>query len=256
MSIKNAGTWAAEKTLGTVTKDEARQCYLPRHPLKGPELLRRLYSAYGPQSWWPAKTRFEVIVGAYLTQNTAWRNVELAIANLRKAKKLSLAAFRKLPLSDLQQLVRPSGFYRQKAANLKAFVAYLDAQHGGSLNKFFRLPMAQLRAELLQLPGVGPETADCILLYAAQKPVFVVDVYARRVLARHGIIENQSRYSEIQRLIEGHFVATSNNGSLIANLNEFHALLVEVGKRHCRKQARCAGCPLESCLPQLKNQGE
>jgi len=247
LSITNKGTWTASKTLGTVTKDGVRPYYLRRYPLDGPELLRRLHAAYGPQRWWPAKSRFEMIVGAYLTQNTAWRNAALAIANLRRAGKLTASAFRQTALPELERLLRPSGFYRQKAANLKAFVHYLYAQHAGSLHKLLHLPTDRLRTELLQLPGVGPETADCILLYAAQKPVFIVDVYARRVFSRHGMMETNATYAEIQAVIEKQFNA--NNATRIQDFNEFHALLVEVGKRHCGTQARCEGCPLESCLP-------
>ena len=164
---------------------------------------KALFSRYGPQNWWPAESRFEVIVGAYLTQNTNWGNVEKAIANLREARVLSLKAMREIPVSKLEKLVRPSGFFRQKARKLKAFIVFLDNKYSGSLARMFAQPTEKLRAELLELNGVGPETADSILLYAGNHPVFVVDAYARRVLERHGMITAKKSYEEIRAMIEG-----------------------------------------------------
>lgn len=224
---------------------------LPVRTLETSEIMERLFNAYGPQHWWPAKTRFEVIVGAYLTQNTAWRNVELAINNLRRARMISPSAIHRAQLNTVEQLIRPSGYYRQKAANLKAFVQYLYANHSGSLTSLFKRATPTLRKELLSLPGVGPETADCILLYAANRPVFVVDVYARRLFFRHGLVRQDSTYLEIQSWVESQFAASpcKNTSDLTRKFNEFHALIVEVGKHHCRKEARCQYCPLQSCLP-------
>ncbi len=172
-------------------------------------------SRYGPQNWWPARSRFEVIVGAYLTQNTNWSNVEKAMLNLRRARppqRQRHAYNRRLPNS--KHLVRPSGYFRQKARNLKTFIAFLDRRYSGSLSRMFAEPTAKLRAELLELNGVGPETADSILLYAGNHPVFVVDAYTRRVLLRHGIIGEKTGYEEIRAMIE-HAISSSGAESLI-----------------------------------------
>ena len=163
---------------------------------------RALFRVWGPQHWWPAETRFEVIVGAYLTQNTAWTNVELALANLRQADVLSVEGIRKASLRRLERLIRPSGYFHQKAARLKIFVRFLDKNHEGSLDHFFAQPTDQLREELLSLNGVGPETADSILLYAGNHPVFVVDAYTRRILDRHGILPEKTDYEEIRELFQ------------------------------------------------------
>lgn len=159
-----------------------------------------LYGAWGRQHWWPARTRFEVIVGAYLTQNTSWKNVEIALRRLRVARALSLAAIRIVPLGQLEELIRPSGYFRQKAVRLKTFVAFVDQAYGGSLHLMFAQPSDKLRQELLSLNGVGPETADSILLYAGQHPVFVVDAYSRRILERHGIVDQKMTYEEVREL--------------------------------------------------------
>ena len=161
-----------------------------------------LSSAWGRQHWWPAQSRFEVIVGAYLTQNTAWANVEKALANLRKARLLTLRGIRRTPQPELEQLIRPSGYFRQKAQRLKTFVSFLDKRYGGSLARMFTQPTAELRDELLTLNGVGPETADSILLYAGNHPAFVVDAYTRRILERHQIVSGAAGYDEIRQLFE------------------------------------------------------
>ncbi len=163
---------------------------------------RTLFKAWGPQNWWPARSRFEVIVGAYLTQNTAWSNVEKAMANLRFAGLLSVKGLRAVPLAELESLVRPSGYFRQKAARLKTFIAFLDDRYQGSLKKFFAQSTARLREELLQLNGVGPETADSILLYSGNHPVFVVDAYTRRIFIRHEILAEETTYEEIRELFQ------------------------------------------------------
>lgn len=179
--------------MGSVKKNKSQEVH---------RWYRALSAAWGPQHWWPARSRFEVIVGAFLTQNTAWRNVERALANLRRAAALSPAALRALPLGRLEQLVRPSGYYRQKARRLKNFLRFLDRRYGGSLPRMFRAPTAQLRQELLALNGIGPETADSILLYGGSHPVFVVDAYTRRVAARHGLLRFTADYEEVRGLFE------------------------------------------------------
>ena len=161
-----------------------------------------LFSAWGRQHWWPAQSRFEVIVGAYLTQNTAWTNVEKALAQLRKARLLAIAGIRRTPQARLAQLIRSSGYFRQKADRLKTFVRFLDKRYGGSLIRMFKHPTTGLRDELLALDGVGPETADSILLYAGDHPVFVVDAYTRRIFERHEIVSRQSSYDDIRKLFE------------------------------------------------------
>lgn len=161
-----------------------------------------LLSAWGPQDWWPARSRFEVITGAFLTQNTAWANVERALANLRRARLLSVAGIRRTPLRRLEQLIRPAGYFRQKAARLKTFVQHLDSRYRGSLARMFARPTAELRAELLALNGVGPETADSILLYAGGHASFVVDAYTRRILERHHLINREASYEEVRALFE------------------------------------------------------
>ncbi|HEX7959498.1 MAG TPA: base excision DNA repair protein [Terriglobales bacterium] len=214
--------------------------------------IRSFYSAlaeaYGPQHWWPAKTRFEVIVGAYLTQNTSWKNVERALKNLRSAGVLNVKGIREINPANLEQLLRPSGYFRQKAARLKAFVTYLDANYGGSLRRMFAQPTTKLRVELLGLNGVGPETADAILLYAGDHPVFVVDAYARRILDRHHIVPFATNYDQLRHTVE-HAFADEPPTERARHFNELHALIVMAGKNHCNTSANCAGCPLEPFLP-------
>jgi len=231
-----------------------------------------LLAHYGPQNWWPGESRFEVIAGAYLTQNTNWSNVEKALANLRSAGALSLKAMRELPLGRLEELVRPSGYFRQKAGKLKTFIAFLDANYAGSLDRMFAQPTDKLRAELLALHGVGPETADSILLYAGNHPVFVVDAYTRRILERHGIIAPQTGYEAIRLLIEDAIrnaeagslqvpqpgsdprhpvsrISRAERAPLAQHYNELHALIVRIGGQFCRATPDCAGCPLKNYLP-------
>jgi endonuclease-3 related protein len=165
-------------------------------------IFRTLEAAMGPQHWWPAGSPFEVVVGAFLTQNTAWTNVERALGNLREAAVLSISGVRNTPLEELEQMVRPAGYFRQKAARLKRFVTHLDASHSGSLDQMFTQPLEALREELLGLPGIGPETADSILLYAAGREVFVVDAYARRIFERHTLIGPDVHYDQIRLGVE------------------------------------------------------
>jgi endonuclease-3 related protein len=200
--------------------------------------------ALGPMRWWPAKTQFEVIVGAILTQSTAWGNVEMAIANLRTARLLTPLAMLRVRTERLATLIRPSGYYRQKARKLKAFVRFLDAQYGGSLKRMFLTPTAELREKLLAVHGIGPETADSILLYAGNHEVFVVDAYTHRIFGRHGITNGKPEYEKVRAMIE----ATIPRQHEL--FNEFHALIVNTGKNWCRKSApRCEDCPLVSLLP-------
>jgi len=212
-------------------------------------LYRTLAKAYGPLHWWPARTRFEVIVGAFLTQNTSWKNVEQALRNLRKAGILNIDGVRRASVSDLEVLIRPSGYFRQKSARLKTFVSFLDERYGGSLSRMFAQPAAQLRKELLELNGVGPETADAILLYAGKLPVFVVDAYTKRIFERHAITPPKADYEELRTKVQTAFRDRFAKSELADHYNEFHALMVEVGKRNCGTVAKCDGCPLQSLLP-------
>lgn len=233
---------------------------------------RQLMATWGPQDWWPAYTRFEVIAGAFLTQNTAWTNVERALRSLRDAGALNPDSIRRMPLSKLARMIRSSGYFRQKAQRLKNFVRHVDARYGGSLDRMFAQPTAKLREELLALNGVGPETADSILLYAGGHPVFVVDAYTRRIFERHGVITAQAKYEEIRRLVEQAFddgmpaggdqpptspLAERRRHKFVIRraapaaraFDEFHALLVQAAKHHCLKaKAQCARCPLERFL--------
>jgi endonuclease-3 related protein len=222
-----------------------------------------LFAAYGSQHWWPAKTPFEVILGAYLTQNTSWKAVERSLENLRAAGALTVAGLRALSLEELQRLIQPSGFYTRKAPSLKAFLALLDAEYNGSLRRMAAAPTETLRAQLLALPGVGQETADAILLYAFGHAVPVADEYLRRIVARHNLVQphglasppnpSQStaqgpiRYEVLVALTREAFAADppAQQAKLF---NEFHALTVAAGKAHCGRTPRCASCPLEADL--------
>lgn len=217
-------------------------------PVLPPGEFLRYYEAMsgalGPMNWWPARTPFEVIVGAILTQSTAWGNVERAIANLRAARLLTPAAMLRVSTPRLAALVRPSGYFRQKAKKLKAFVRFLQNEYRGSLQRMFSTPTAELREKLLSVHGIGPETADSILLYAGNHPVFVVDAYTHRIFGRHGITDGKSEYEKVRALIESAIPARAQL------FNEFHALIVNTGKNWCRKSApRCEECPLRSLLP-------
>ena len=205
-----------------------------------------LFAELGPQDWWPARTPFEVIVGAILVQNTNWSNVERAIANLRSARLLTPAAIERAQLARLARLIRPSGYFRQKAKKLKAFVDYLSGAHGGSLKRMFSMATRALREELLAIYGIGPETADSILLYAGGHAVFVVDAYTKRIMSRHGLATENTPYEDVRRLFEA---SLPRDAQLF---NEYHALLVHVGKTWCRpREPRCAECPLERFLPRF-----
>jgi endonuclease-3 related protein len=206
-------------------------------------LYDALLTRYGPQRWWPSKSAIETVVGAYLTQNTSWRNVERSIVNLEHAGVLSVDGLRAVAVEELRVLIRPSGYMVRKALAIKAFIALLDARYDGALAVLAAAPADAAREALLGLPGVGPETADAILLYALEQPVMVVDEYLRRVCSRHGLMDERARYGELQRLALEAF-AGERETELLAHYNEFHALIVEVGKEHCGGIPRCEGCPL------------
>jgi len=253
------------------------------------EFFHLLFRQWGPQHWWPAQSRFEVIVGAYLTQNTAWTNVEKALQALRSAGVLSLEGIRRAPLRELEQLIRSAGYFRQKAQRLKTFVAHLDERYGGSLDRMLDQPTERLREELLSLNGVGPETADSILLYAGNHPSFVVDAYTRRILERHGMISAKSSYDDIRDMFQaalrddeflgrcradsadfaaGRLIrrdrpagschdpsraSTMKRSELAQVFNEMHGLIVGVGKNYCsNRDPKCETCPLGPLLPKRR----
>jgi len=241
-----------------------------------------LHAAWGAQHWWPARTRFEVIIGAYLTQNTSWTNVEIALRRLRTERLLTLGGIRKTPLPRLEILIRSSGYFRQKAARLKTFVTFVDDHYKGSLSRMFAQPTEKLRGELLQLNGIGPETADSILLYAGQHPVFVVDAYTRRILERHEIAGANASYEDIRHLFERSLskmvsesrprskatarallkatgqgrahspsrMSLAKRPELAQVYNDMHGLIVSTGKHLCLKSRTiCEQCPLQKFLP-------
>lgn len=202
-----------------------------------------LLAAHGHRGWWPGKSRTEVILGAILTQNTAWTNVETTLAVLRAAGLLDFVRLRQVPEVDLASHLRSSGAFRQKARKLLAFLHTLDETAGGSLARMARIPTPELRAALLGTWGIGPETADCILLYAFGRPVFAVDAYTRRVLARHGLQREDAPYAEIQELFHD---ALPTDPDL---WGDYHAQFVRLGQEHCRRAApRCDRCPLQPFL--------
>jgi endonuclease-3 related protein len=209
-----------------------------------PEVYRHLLDAFGPQQWWPAQSPLEVMVGAVLVQNTNWINVTRAIENLRRADLLDPHSLAAVHPEELEELVRPAGYFRVKARRLHNLIAFLVDRYQGSLEALFRTDPATLREQLLSLNGIGPETADSILLYAGGLPAFVVDTYTHRILARHGWIEWDVDYHALQQFF------TDRLPEDPPLFNEFHALLVRVGKDYCRKQGpRCAECPLREMLP-------
>jgi len=204
--------------------------------------LLRLYTAldarYGPQDWWPGRSRFEVAVGAVLTQHTAWAGVARAIGNLRAARRLAPRRLCQLPLPRLGRLIRPAGTWRLKARRLRALAVFLLERAGGRFERLRGTSLETLRAQLLAVRGLGPETADAILLYALGRPVFVADAYTRRVLSRHRMVPTDIGYEALRRYLETHLPGDP------ALFNELHALLVAVAKSHCRARPRCEGCPL------------
>lgn len=203
-------------------------------------IYKRLFEAFGPRHWWPGETPFEVIIGAILTQNTAWTNVEKAINNLKSQDLLTPERLKHLPEDELAELIRPAGYYNLKANRLKEFIKFLFSHYAGDLNQMFNQDMWELRRELLGVKGIGPETADSILLYAGQKPIFVVDAYTRRMLTRHNLIEKKTSYTQIQDLF------MTNLKQDVQLYNEYHALIVQLGKEICKSKPKCDICPLKN----------
>lgn len=206
------------------------------------EIFQRLTHHFGPTRWWPGDSPFEIAVGAVLTQNTAWTNVEKAIANLKRARKLSPKAILDCGDRELHELLRPSGYFRVKTSRLRSFCDHLIAHYAGSMTRMARRPVNELRVELLGIAGIGPETADDILLYACEKPVFVVDAYTRRILARHGLVAGDIGYEELRSVFE------RNLESDLYVFKEYHGLIVYTGKDFCRRAPKCESCPLAPML--------
>lgn len=213
------------------------------------EVFSRLFQAHGPQGWWPGDGAFEIMVGAVLTQNTAWTNVVQAIANLRRAGRLSPEAIHATKDPELAELLRPSGYFNLKAQRLRALCEFLLGS--GGIEALAERPTASLRADLLRVKGIGPETADDILLYALERPVFVIDTYTRRLLSRLGMIRGDEAYEDLRAAVEAVFPGETQR------LNEFHALIVHHAKVHCRRQPACVGCPLAvGCVLFLSGAGD
>jgi endonuclease-3 related protein len=210
------------------------------------EIYHRLFKAYGPRHWWPGETPFEVMVGAILTQNTSWKNVEKAIQSLKNKGSLSPEGIYRLKKSQLASLIKSSGYYRIKADRLKAFVNFLFEKYDGNISRMRKEELRTLRQKLLGVKGIGPETADSILLYSLGKPIFVVDAYTKRILSRHGMISERDSYEETQRLFANHL---PHHKRLF---NEYHALLVHLGKTVCKKIPRCDICPLRRIAKTMK----
>jgi endonuclease-3 related protein len=203
------------------------------------EIYYKLHSAFGPQQWWPGDSPFEIAVGAILTQNTNWANVEKAIENLKAKTVLNSASIYKMKTERLASLIRPAGYFNIKAGRLKSFINFMTSEYHGSMKRMRNEEMHTLRTKLLNVHGIGPETADSILLYALDKPVFVIDAYTRRVLSRHNIIKHDAGYDNAQNLFHS---ALEKDAVLF---NEYHALFVKLGKTYCRKRPLCRGCPLK-----------
>jgi len=203
-------------------------------------MYERMLARFGPQHWWPAETPFEVMVGAILTQNTSWKNVERAIDNLKSVGLMSFDALASLPTGLLAEYIRPAGYYNIKAGRLHNLLACIKERHGGDLQAFLEQPLPQFREQLLSIKGIGRETADSILLYAAHLPIFVVDAYTHRILVRHQVIDETLGYEAIQELFMDHLDCD------VQLYNEYHALLVRVGNMYCKKKnPDCAACPLQ-----------
>jgi endonuclease-3 related protein len=213
------------------------------------KIYEKLYAAFGPQGWWPAGTPFEVVVGAILTQNTAWSNVAKAIGNLKRGRCLTFGAMKKIPEKKLAALIRPAGYFNVKARRLKNFIRFLDKKYGGDLSRMRYRDAPVLRQELLGVNGIGRETADSILLYALRKPVFVIDAYTKRMLSRHGLkCAPGMDYDAVQRRFMEALpqdLAPCAPSALCAVFNEYHALIVRLGKDYCKKtKPKCVSCPL------------
>jgi endonuclease-3 related protein len=204
------------------------------------KIYQRLFAQYGPQHWWPAKEPFEVIIGAILTQSAAWTNVEKAIKNLKQAGALTPGAIRQMPQEKLAALIHSCGYYNVKARKLKAFAGWLGEKYKDDLDRLFSQDISELRRQLLDIYGIGEETADSIILYAGNKAVFVIDAYTRRITSRLGIVPKRNSYSALQRLIAANLPAD------VRLFNEYHALLVKLAKEVCRTQPLCRQCCLNT----------
>lgn len=213
------------------------------------EIYHLMRAHFGHRDWWPGDTPLEIIIGAILTQNTAWQNVEKAIGNLKAHKALSIPRLRDVDTSQLAQWLRPSGYFNQKAKKIKAFIDFLDQHYGGSISRMAQAPLERLRGELLKVKGIGPETADSILLYALGKRVFVIDAYTKRIFTRHYYFAKEPAYHEAQEFFEKECPPD------IGLYNDFHAQIVATGNRYCKPTPRCEGCPLEE-LPHKMNLGD
>lgn len=203
------------------------------------QMYQILFEHFGHRRWWPGNSPFEVCVGAILTQNTSWKNVEKAITNLKNAGSLNVSILHEMCMDELAILIKPAGYYNIKAKRLKNFITHLVERHQGSLDNMFQADVDELRTELLSINGIGKETADCMILYAANKPIFVIDAYTKRVLERHGIVGQDADYDSMQMIFH------RNLKEDVALFNDFHAQFVAVGSRHCRRTPKCVGCPLE-----------
>jgi len=201
-------------------------------------LYRRLYRHYGNLHWWPGETPLEISVGAILTQNTAWTNVEKAIRRLKERRSLNVNVLGRMPHKRLARLIQSAGYFNVKARRLRNFISFLQTRYGGSLTKMFKQKTDLLREELLSVNGIGPETADSILLYAGEKPVFVIDAYTKRIFSRHGVLAYEKSYDDFQKLFMKRLAPNA------ALYNQYHAMLVNVGKDFCRARPRCDSCPL------------
>ncbi|MBI5663935.1 MAG: endonuclease III domain-containing protein [Nitrospirae bacterium] len=203
------------------------------------QIYNTLFKHFGPQHWWPGDSPFEIAVGAILTQNTNWGNVEKAINNLRDSGALDAHVLHKMPHAKLASLIKPAGYFNIKAKRLKHFLAFLALHCSGVIEGMKAEDLHQLRHRLLEVNGIGPETADSILLYALDKPIFVIDAYTKRVLIRHNIVPESATYHEMQELFHKNLPADA------ALYNEYHALFVMTGKHYCKPKPKCQGCPLE-----------
>ena len=206
-----------------------------------------LYRTYGPQKWWPASSKFEMMVGAVLTQNTAWKNVEKAIKNLKQAGALKLGRMINMSLKKIARLVKPAGYFNIKARRLRALASWLQNQCRGDINRYSKKKLDWIRKELLKVYGIGPETADSILLYAMNKKSFVVDAYTKRIFSRHGFFKEGAKYDEVKSIFEKSIPRN------IKIYNEFHALIVRLAKEFCKKKPECLECPLRNDLKILRN---
>lgn len=205
------------------------------------DIYEKLYRSFGPQGWWPGDGPFEVIVGAILTQNTNWQNVSKAIENLKKAKVLSPLKLHSLPLNELALAIRPSGYFNIKAKRLKSFLDFFFQKYEGSMKRMFSRPLGELRQEILSVKGIGPETADSILLYAGGYPVFVVDAYTKRIFSRKKLFPEDADYLRVQEIF------MKNLKKDVKLYNEYHALIVRLGKEICKKnKPKCEICPIKN----------